>query len=235
MPSAELSRRLDDLKDQLVEQGERVQRLVELALACALDRSSEVQEVQRLEDEVDRVDVLIERRAVALLCDATREGSTLEHDEVRLLLTVVKVNNELERIADLGATVVDRLGQLGADSLALPTTALEVIINSVVGILRDTTAAIDRMDADLARVVLRSEDVMEAFRAQVLRDSAERIAAGSLNVDVAQFFQAVAGRCVSMADHCTNIAQQIIYARTARIVRHTEAGWVDVTQEPAGN
>jgi phosphate transport system protein len=109
-----------------------------------------------------------------------------------------------------------------------------VLCNSVIGILRDVNRALERSDAGLARIVLHSEDAVEQFKSALLRDAEQQIADGTMTVDVAFSLHEIASQCERMADHCTNIAEQIIYAATGAIVRHTDAGWVDVPGQRAG-
>ena len=51
-----------------------------------------------------------------------------------------------------------------------------------------------------------------------------------MSVDLAFLLHELASECVRMADHCTNIAEQVIYSVTGAIVRHTEGTWVEVPQ-----
>ncbi len=220
---------LDRLRQEIVAQGDRVLRTVSLAFDVAFKEDGDsASEIQSLEREIDRVDVDIERHAVKTLSEATREGAALDERQVRTLLVIVKINNELERIADLGVDVVER-GSTVDDRAAMPLT-LKVMANSTIGIVRDTNRAAAQGDPALANIVLKCEDAMEGFRLEVMRAAERDVREGSLTVELAQFMQSLAARCVSIADHCSNIAEQIIYAETGKIVRHTDEGWVDVTQ-----
>src|SRR5690606_24141937 len=109
----------------------------------------------------------------------------------------------------------------------IPET-FRVMTNSVVGIMRDANRAFERSDAALAKVVLQSEDAVEAFKAAILTDAERKIASGQMPVDFAFILHELAGECLQMADHCTNIAEQVIYQVTGAIVRHLEGGWVEV-------
>lgn len=220
--------RLQRLRADLVEQGRRVQALLEgsfeAVFACDPARAARV---IAMDDAIDRVDVEIERASVQLLTDATHENAKLEAAQLRAVLTVVKINNELERIADAGVEIAERCTQLRELSGSIPET-FQVMANSVVGIIRDVNRAYERSDAALAKVVLQSEDAVEAFKSAVLTDAERKIAAGQMPVDFAFTLHEIANECIRMADHCTNIAEQVIYSVTGAIVRHLETGWVEV-------
>jgi phosphate transport system protein len=217
--------RLARLKADLVEQGKRVQALVEGAFDAAFARDpAGAQRAIDMDAVVDKVDVQIERASVQLLTDATGAGAQLPEEQLRMVLTVVKVNNELERIADAGVSIAEEAGALLASNSSLPET-FRVMTNSVIGILRDVCASFARDDAKLAKVVLASEDAVEEFKKAILRDAQSRVASGKTTVDLAFSQQEIATYCEIMANHCTNIAEQVIYSATGAIVRHMAGHW----------
>lgn len=227
-------RRIDQLRSDIVDQNRRVQALIECAFEAVFTRdTTEAQRIIELDDVIDRVDVQIEQAAVNLLCDATRAHSALSDRHVRMVLTVVKINNEIERVADLGVTISEQVLRRPKSDHHLPDT-FRVMTNSVVGILRDVGASVDRGDPQLARLVLKSEDTVEAFKSAILRDAESRIAAGTMELDFAFYLHEIANHCVVIADHCTNIAEQVIYSTTGTIVRHMETGWVDLPRAQNG-
>ncbi len=222
------ARRLDRLRADLVEQGRRVQALLEAAFDAVFRRDEGAADRVIAEDDIiDRVDVDIERAAVQLLTDATRESANLEPRQLRDVLTMVKINNELERVADAACSVAERVDTFVAMKGEIPDT-FRVMANSIVGILRDVNRAFERADASLAKVVLQSEDCVEAFKGAILRDAEERLAARTMPVDFAFALHEIASQCERVADYCSNIAEQVIYAASGAVVRHTHGHWVEV-------
>jgi phosphate transport system protein len=217
--------RLARLRADLVDQGRRVQALIEAAFDSAFARDpQQAGRVLGMDEAIDKVDVAIERAAVELLTDATGAGAQLQPEQLRMVLTIVKINNELERIADAGVLIAEEVKPLASASITLPDT-FRVMANSVIGILRDAGTAFARGDAELAKVVLASEDAVEEFKKAILRDAQKQVAAGKMSVDHAFSLQEVATYCEIMAGHCTNIAEQVLYAATGTIVRHTGGHW----------
>ncbi len=213
-------------------QGRLVLSLIEAGFEAFLERRADLAaRVIADDDVVDRVDVTIEKAAVQILEDATASHAKLGASTLRAVLTIVKVNNELERIADLAVSVAERASAMDQVAGDIPPT-FRVLANSVAGILRDVCSSFDRSDAALARVVLQSEEAVLAFKSLVLRDAESRIAAGTMSVDFAFALHEVASACERMADHSTNIAEQVIYAATGTIVRHAQGQWVDVAPHP---
>lgn len=220
--------RITRLKADLVSQARRVQSLVEAACESLFVRDLEAaQRAISMDEPIDRVDVEIERAAVALLTDATAAGAALRPEQLRTILTIVKVNNELERIADAGVNLSELVGLLVSRNVPLPET-LRVITNSVVGIIRDAGTSLDRSDAALAKIVLASEDAVEEFKKAILREAQVQVSTGKMSVDAAFLLQEATHLCEIMAGHCTNIAEQVLYATTGTIVRHMGGHWEEV-------
>jgi phosphate transport system protein len=216
------------MKADLAEQSRRVQGLLESVFDSAF--SGDINAAKRaiaMDEVIDRVDIDLERAAVQLLTDATREGSHLAPDQLRLVLTIVKVNNELERIADAGVAIAETVPALAAQKVPLPDT-LRVITNSVVGILRDASLSLERNDPALAKIVLASEDAIEEFKKAILRDLTAQVASRTLPVEIAFRLQELTAICESMAGHCTNIAEQALYLATGKVVRHMGGHWEEV-------
>ena len=221
-------RRLAELKTELVAQGARVQRLLETAFEAAFRRDTALaSRVALLDDQIDRIDVELEQSSVELLQDATGETVRLTSPQLRGVLTIVKINNELERVADCGVSIAEQVQSLARIPGDIPQQ-FEVMANSVVGIVRDTVRAFERSDPALAKVVLQSEDTVEAFKIAILQEAERKIAAGALTADFAFALHEIASECQQMADHCTNIAEQIIYSSTGAIVRHMQGKWIEV-------
>ena len=93
------------LEKDMVAQGARVLDLCTLAVESYFDLDlAKAARIEELDSEVDRVDVEIEKRSVPLL----GMGQTDEH-AIRSVLTIVKCNNEYERIADCGVNIAERV------------------------------------------------------------------------------------------------------------------------------
>ncbi len=222
--------RSDRLMADLVEQGRRVQGIVECAFDCLFTRDQgKAAECGKLDDAIDAADVEIEKAAVQLLTDAAGAGAAMEAQQVRLVLTIAKVNNELERIADVAVDLAALVPVACKQGRAYPDT-FRVIANSVVGILRDTVNALRLNDWKLAKVVLQSQHTVTAFHDAILKDAEQQIAQGKMSVEFAFQLHEVANQSEVLADHCTNIAEQVIYLTTGAIVRHTETGWAGLTR-----
>ncbi len=227
MPASrpEFDDRMARLKSELVAQARAVQSAIEQALDGAFDKdASKARRAIELENQIDREDIRIERAAVSVLHEATIQGVRLDESDVRMVLTIVKVNNELERIADCAATIAERLPAMTAIGASLPPK-FRVMSNSVIGIMQTTATALAHMDLTAAQIVLASDDATEAFKQAILRDTMRELARNVHTVEYAMALTSIASNLGRMADHCTNIAEQVIYVVTGKVVRHEGDKW----------
>lgn len=233
IPREVFERRIAQLRADMVEQGRRVERMVEVAVEALFekDQSKSTWVIQN-DAVIDRADVEIERAAVSILCDLARTSVDLPAEQIRLVLMIVKVNNELERAADAAVTIAEQVPTFLTLSDE-PSSRFRVMANSAVGIVRDTVTAFERRDTSLARDVLNSDDTMDEFERAILLEMQQRVAAGAVNVEFAFATSIVATELERIGDHCTNVAEQVIYIATGKIVRHQEGHWTEPEMPPS--
>jgi phosphate transport system protein len=218
--STEFDRKLAQLRDDLITQGNRVVDVALRAVESYFDRDLEkAGGVVSGDNVIDRVDVEIERASIALL----RMGEADEHS-IRSVLTIVKVNNELERIADLAVNIAEVTLDSGQTNETVPAT-FRVMANSVIGMLRDANQSLARVDARLAERVLAFDDTVDRFKTEISLDAQQKVASGKFGVKFAFRLMTVVKSLERIADHCTNICEQLIYLETGRVVRHMPEGW----------
>ncbi|HCT45642.1 MAG TPA: hypothetical protein DF699_10560 [Phycisphaerales bacterium] len=223
----QFSDRVSQIRSRLVGQGHLVSDLVEQVFTTIFDRDTEKARVLiSRDDEVDQADIEIEREAVDLMTRAAQYTCPVEAGQIRSLLTIVKVNNELERVADAASAIAARVIALGERESLFPKTT-RVMTNSIVAVLRETVRAFGEVDAIRAKTVLASEGNTLAFHELISRDAETRVADGRMAVDTAFDLHAIINQAVIMGDHCSNVAEQVIYEATGTIVRHTDAGWIE--------
>lgn len=218
----EFAKRLAQLKSDLVTQGDRVTDMLLRSVECFFDQDQDkAQTVIEADSVIDRVDVEIERASIPLLT----MGITDEH-QIRSVLMIVKINNELERIADCSVNIAEVIAEDESTSYSdsIPQT-FRVMANSVVGMLRDTTRSLGNLDRNLAEQVLGFDDTVDRFKREIVRDAQKKVANGSLDANIAFELLSVAKALERIADHCTNICEQVIYSESGMVVRHLPGGW----------
>ena len=231
--SRHLQDHLDELRARVARMSAMVQQVVEQAVQAVFTADAKL--ARRTIDadaRIDEEDVRVEKAAIDLLA-LYQPAAT----DLRFVTTVIKVNSELERIADCAVNAAQRVLPLARESGTNgtsdgpvsasryePPPDLRLMCNSVVATLRDTIKAFNLNDADLARQVLRSDDVVDALYHQIVQDMLAEMGADGLKAGTDLSNIMIAKNLERIADHCTNIAEDVIYVHTGRIVRHLHAG-----------
>jgi phosphate transport system protein len=217
--SRHLSELLDDLKDRVARMSALVQQIVEQAVEAVYTVDPKLaQQVVASDERIDEEEVKVEQAAISLL--ALHQPAA---GDLRLITTVIKVNSDLERIADCAVNAAQRVTSLARETGYEPPRDLKLIGNSVVSILRDAIRAFNLNDAELARHVLRNDDVVDALYHQIVQDQLGAIEQDGRNASAELSNIMIAKNLERIADHCTNIAEDVIYVQTGRIVRHLHA------------
>ncbi|MCH2145563.1 MAG: phosphate signaling complex protein PhoU [Phycisphaerales bacterium] len=218
---SEFDTQLSRLHDQLNQQGERVLDLTLGAVDAFFDANrASALEMIKSDELVDQTDILIERASIQLLA----LGQTDPYS-IRSVLTIVKVNNELERIADCGVNIAECVpDEESGLKIPMPET-FRVMANSVIGMIRDANRALKDRNPELARQVLLFDDTVDRFKNEILLDAQSKIAAGTFSVQFGFDLQTVTKSLERIADHATNICEQVIYLETGHTVRHDPEGW----------
>jgi phosphate transport system protein len=220
MASDQFQRDLARLKADLLVQAQRVYDLFYRAVESFFNSdSAKASDVIQGDRVIDRVDVDIERASIPLLGMGETDPSN-----IRSVLTIVKVNNELERIADCGVNIAEAVRMSDGNDQAPPPT-FRVMANSVVAMVRDCNSALANADVELARKVLAYDDTVDRFTREILLDAQKKVASGEFLAPFAFRLHTVVRSIERAADHCTNICEQVIYLASGRIVRHLPEGW----------
>jgi phosphate transport system protein len=207
---------LDDLNNRMARLTSLVCNLVETAVDSVfrIDANLAHQAVE-MDTKIDQEEVNVEKACIDLL--ALQQPAAID---LRTVITIIKVNADFERIADCAVNIAQRVHPLAQVAEYDPPTDMRLMANRVVATLRDTIRAFNMRDEELARKVIRSDDVIDALYHQIVQDNlALMVGDGEkVNIDLSNIM--IAKDLERMADHCTNIAEDVIYIHTGRIIRH---------------
>lgn len=215
-----MSHHFDDLLDQLREKVARmsaaVQQEVEQAVEAVLTADIKLaRQVIEGDKRIDEQEVLIEKGAIDLLALFQPAASDL-----RLITTIIKVNGDFERIADCAVNVAQRVPNLAGTGRYEPPQDLRIMGTSVIALLRDTIKAFNLPDPALAQQVLKGDDVVDALYHQIVHDMVGMMEADSHQASLDLSTIMIAKNLERIADHCTNIAENVVYVSSGRIIRH---------------
>jgi phosphate transport system protein len=210
------------LRERVLFMGAQVESLVETAFA-ALDRrdAGRARVVIALDEEIDLLEVEIDGLCVLLLGERQLDAPSL-----RIVTSTLKLVTDLERAADLGVNVAERVIELAA----MPQTVyvqglLERMASVSLRMLRDAMDAFVAADALKAEQILDRDEAVDTLYSEFFPALIAQMVADVNCIEQATRLQSVAKYIERIADHATNIAEMVVYMVRGKDVRHrSDAG-----------
>ena len=201
---------------RLIHMGELAQRVAARSVESMLQSTAEGhEEVFHLEEEINDLHIELDERVINALA--------LQHPvaaDLRLLIMVTRIAGELERIGDQAVNICQQTVSL------LQPRSLEMgdYIPSMAAVVRDmlreSMVAFANLDAELAQKVLDTDDQVDDFKDKVFFQLLKQMIAQPVTIPEAVSLILISRSLERMADHATNIAEEVIYAAQGRDVRH---------------
>jgi phosphate transport system protein len=165
-----------------------------------------VQTVLAHEEEMDLLCIDVDDRAFTLLALQQPMASDL-----RFLVAAIKINSDLERIADQAVSIALRAQSLITQPEVKPLIDIPRMASLAQEMVRKSLDAFVRRDPELARSVIDSDDEVDSLRDQVFRELLTYMMADTATIPRALALILVSRNLERIADHATNIAEDVIY------------------------
>jgi phosphate transport system protein len=214
--SIHLIRDLESLHRLLLSMCGRVEDMIHAAVEI-LHRpdATRAEEITRRDDEIDRLDVDIEEECLKLL--ALHQPVAID---LRRITTVMKISAELERVADLGVSIAERaMGIIRSPELTVPDT-LKEMSRQALSMLHASIDAYVHLDVRSAREVCQSDDSVDQLNREIITELTELMRARPDLLEPAIHLFSAARQVERIADHATNIAEDVVYLVHGEIIRH---------------
>jgi phosphate transport system protein len=219
MATRQFEEELDNLNNALKEMAALVAQSIHRSVLSLLEKNEDyAEEVLRDEGRIDQLEIQIDDMVTSLIA---REAPVAR--DMRFAVVAIKINTDLERMGDLAVGIVER-------SLAvirhpeIPTDGLiNEIANVVESMVLTSLESFVQRDPKIARSVIDSDDSVDKLRNRVAKQMIEQIKADPSIADRAVDYILIARRLERIADHATNIAQDVIFMVKGIDVRHGAA------------
>ncbi len=217
--SRDFESELRELRAHLLAMGARCERSVQLALKAFIEGSAELTaEVKALDRHIDRDEMESDELALRVL--ALRQP--VAHD-LRLLATALKLVTDLERIGDEAVNIAERAEEAGDTSKLVPHPHLRTMADLTQQMLRDALDAFVEADVQRAEQVRHGDDAVDDLYAKTVSEMMAFMAANPERIPAAMGVVNVAKYLERIADHATNIAEEVIFMVAGNDVRHESA------------
>jgi phosphate transport system protein len=209
---------LRHLREQALRMGGLAEAILAKALRAALERRTDLaREVAEDDLEIDRLDIAIDEGVLSGLALQAPVAQDL-----RAVIAIKMMATDLERVGDLARNIAKSALRLEAWPGVVPPAKLVSLGDAAQRILREALDAYAESDATRARAVIAADDRIDADQDQVVRELIRELGhhpeLASQLVDLIL----VAENLERVADHATNIAEEVVLATEARNLKHAE-------------
>jgi phosphate transport system protein len=212
-----LEREIGRLKTMISSLAAHVEEAVGKAVRAVIERDGALAEnVIQSDPEIDLMEVEVEEECLKALA----LHQPVAHD-LRFIVTVLKVNNDLERIGDLAANIAEQAAFLaGSESIEVPYD-LPGMAGKVRQMLRKSLDALMATDPEIAQSVREADDEVDAMDREMYPEVRAAISRNLDRMEALIRLLRVSQNLERIADHATNIAEDVIYLAGGEIIRHS--------------
>ena len=211
-----LQRDLDSLKKDIVHLGSLVQNSTQSVIEFLGTKSEQqLQDVLEYEDRINELEVDIEEHCLNVL--ALHQPVAID---LRFIIVIMKVNNDLERMGDQAVNISHRVKSL-MDGPELPISLpIDEMTNAVQRMVSLSLEALVSQDPAIARKVVDMDDIVDDLNAQTYDLIRETIQANPSLVNTAMSMATISSNLERIGDLCTNIAEEVIFMVEGQVIRH---------------
>jgi phosphate transport system protein len=211
-------RELDTLKERLLLMANRAETAVRDAVQALLERDSAMAlQVKESDRVIDRFEVEIDDLGIQQLMKAPLAS------DLRLVTVSTKVAHNLERIGDEAAKIARRAADLCLEPPIEVELDIPAMANLTLGMLKTALHAFGHRNTALARGILPRDKEVDLFNRQIHRILAEFMVRHPDTIKRSLHWMVVSKSLERIADHATNIAEDVVYLYDGQDIRHTGA------------
>lgn len=215
--SLHLQRDLDKIKKELLQLGSMVESNINNAILALSDRREELAELVFKEEElVDEKEVYIEEECLKTL--ALHQPVAVD---LRFIVVVLKVNNDLERMGDFAVNIAKRSMFLTKQPpIAIPVGFTDNMLQSIRTMVHNSLEALVTLDVELAQEVIDMDDAVDAMNKQMYVELQALMAGDISTIERAIAVLSTSRYLERIADLATNICEDVIFMVNGSVIRH---------------
>jgi len=212
-----LAERITNIKKKLIEYAALVESMIDKSLDGLLEREKELLVEVIEKDEIRSNKFELELDELCITCIAQYEPKARD---LRTILMVMKINNDLERIADHAVNIAESALFLIERPSVKPLMDIPRMAHIAVRMLKDSISAFINEDVELAYdVTIRDNDV-DALRDQIIRELVTFMSSEPATIERAFQLMRISNNIERISDLSTNISEDIIFMVQGKVVKH---------------
>ena len=211
-----LQRDVETLKKALMDISVMVEDAINKAILALVDRRTELaRDVMHGDNEIDQKEVMIEEECLKILALHQPVAADL-----RFIIVVLKVSNDLERMGDLAVNITERAAYLSTHPPLQVALDFPLMAEKVRMMVRESLTSLINRDTELAREVLAKDDDIDDLNRDMFVSLQDLMRSDTNTVERAVHSLSASRHLERIADLATNIAEDVVFMVEGELIRH---------------
>ncbi|MEP7234142.1 MAG: phosphate signaling complex protein PhoU [Ignavibacteriota bacterium] len=207
---------LEKLRVLLIRMGSLVDEQIELASRAVMQTDREAARfVFQREARVNEYDLMVDG-----LCQRILALTQPVAVDLRMLIAAMRIDSEFERIGDIAVNLAERTEPLEGAGAMLERVGITQMIAESMKMFRDAFDSFINNDADLARSIFERDDSVDHIAQKAFNELIDEMKADPIQIEPAAHAMALLRHIERLADHATNIAEDVVFIVEAKMMKH---------------
>ncbi|MGD9040839.1 MAG: phosphate signaling complex protein PhoU [Desulfobacteraceae bacterium] len=212
-----IKERLDALRKKLIESASLVESMIEKSVRGLIQRDKQLlsEVIEQDEPRENSLEIEMDEACIHLIARYQPQAKDL-----RTILMVLKMNNDLERMGDEAVNISESALFLVDEPEVKPLINIPGMAKQAAGMLKDSLKALINEDVQLAQNVCDRDDIVDRLRDQVCRELITFMASDPSVIEPSMRLIRISRSLERIADLSTNICEDVIYMAEGRVIKH---------------
>ena len=213
-----LQKELTKLKEMILDIGKHVEDTFKASMSCLENKDKDGAQVVLESDQIiNRKEIEIEEECLKIL--ALHQPVA---NDLRFIVAALKMNNDLERIADIAGSIARRTIRLIEIDYDTVPEEITVVSKHIKSMLRKSLLAFLEQDTLIARSIIETEDLINKLNREAYKIFVAKHPADLIELERSFLFLSIGKRLERIGDLTTNLAEDLVYIVDGEIIRHSK-------------
>ena len=211
-----LRSKLIELKEKIIYESSLVVKMLNMTIEGLLEANNEkLDNAMEYEKMINSLEMEIEEMCISFIALYHPEAKDL-----RTIISILKINSDFERMGDMGVTVIYSAKFIIERPAFKPLITIPNMARETIGMLQKALESYVNEDVKQAREVCIFDDVIDEYRNQIVRELITYMLSDPKSIEVSIKHMNIAQSLERIADMCTNIAENTIYIKEGKVIKH---------------
>ena len=211
-----LEEELDQLRTQVIKMGSLVEEQVEFAMRSLFEGNlALVKIIIERDEKVDKYDIMIDKHCQKIF--ALTQPVAID---LRLIMSALKINNDLERMGDIAVNIAERTEPLKDHLELLKRLEIDAMSAKIKIMVKKTIDSFVNNDNALAFDVIKYDDLIDKYERKIFLQLIDVMKKDKTMIKPCSHAISLLRHLERLADHSMNIAEEVIFLLESKIIKH---------------